>query len=190
MRRSSAGSVPAGRTVAILTSASCMRNKKNRPRESLLPDQGAAAPRQSVLRAGQCGFRNSILLSFWRTEEPEANFLNAIEDAIVSEARDPGSPGCVRAKKLNKAMAASSSSKAMLGGSAAYVTFSLDGVFGTACVGPRLSGPIRCCVLVVGSGLVRMLVNCWRTQLLPSSSTKMPVKMQNHGSLLYLHIPI
>lgn len=32
----------------------------------------------------------------------------------------------------------------------------VDGDFGKACVGPRLSGPIRDCVFVVGSGLVRI----------------------------------
>lgn len=40
----------------------------------------------------------SWLLAKREIEEPEANFLNAIEDAIVSEARNLGSPGCVRAK--------------------------------------------------------------------------------------------
>lgn len=71
--------------------------RKGRSRESLLQHE-LWPPRRSVLRAEHCRVCNFFLWFNSRTEGPEASFLNAIEDAIVSEARDPGSPGCVRAK--------------------------------------------------------------------------------------------
>lgn len=67
--------------------------------ERVIAARQAITPRRSVLRAGQCRFRNFCFLFFVRTEEPEANFLNAIEDAIVSEARDPGSNQVASAQK-------------------------------------------------------------------------------------------